>query len=144
MPNRPRRRARASTLAAFLVVIVVYNHIGSDEMSNYGGLAKRSPFLAMVLAAAFFSPALDEVLSVHGGGRLTLAVAGRVCRCRQPRVALPLPAMAQGGLHRRSAGVTSEPDSLLDQHMPIPPLSGTAGPGAQASGELTLSTISRV
>jgi len=41
-------------------------------------------------------------------------------------------------------GVTSEPDSLLDQHMPIPPLSGTAGPGAQASGELTLSTISRV
>jgi NADH-quinone oxidoreductase subunit N len=44
-----------STLAVFLVVIVVYNHIGSDEMSDYGGLAKLSPLLAMVLAAALFS-----------------------------------------------------------------------------------------
>jgi NADH-quinone oxidoreductase subunit N len=44
-----------STLAAFVVVTIVYNHLGSDEMSDYGGLAKRSPFLALVLAASLFS-----------------------------------------------------------------------------------------
>jgi len=44
-----------STLAAFLVVITVYNARGSDEIDDYGGLAKRSPFLAMVMAVALFS-----------------------------------------------------------------------------------------
>jgi NADH-quinone oxidoreductase subunit N len=44
-----------ANLAAFLVVTVVYNRIGSDQISDYRGLADKSPFLAMVLAAALFS-----------------------------------------------------------------------------------------
>jgi NADH-quinone oxidoreductase subunit N len=44
-----------STLAAFVVVTIVCDVTGSDEMSDYAGLAKRSPFLAMVLASSLFS-----------------------------------------------------------------------------------------
>ncbi len=44
-----------ANLAAFTTVIVVYNHIGTDELSGYSGLAKRSPYLSMVMAAALFS-----------------------------------------------------------------------------------------
>ncbi len=44
-----------ANLAAFLVVTVVYNRTGSDSISDYRGLASKSPFLAMVLAVAFFS-----------------------------------------------------------------------------------------
>ena len=44
-----------ANLAAFLVVTVVYNRTGSDKISDYRGLASKSPFLAMVMAAALFS-----------------------------------------------------------------------------------------
>jgi len=44
-----------ANLAAFATVIVVYNHIGTDELSGYSGLAKRSPHLSLVMAVALFS-----------------------------------------------------------------------------------------
>jgi NADH-quinone oxidoreductase subunit N len=44
-----------ANLAAFVTVIVVYNHTGTDELTGYQGLAERSPYLAMVMAAALFS-----------------------------------------------------------------------------------------
>ncbi|MBT3943036.1 MAG: NADH-quinone oxidoreductase subunit N [Chloroflexi bacterium] len=44
-----------ANLAAFATVIAVYNHIGTDELSGYEGLAKRSPYLSMVMAVALFS-----------------------------------------------------------------------------------------
>ena len=44
-----------ANLAAFTVVIVVSNHIGTDELSAYSGLAKRSPYLSLVMAVALFS-----------------------------------------------------------------------------------------
>ena len=44
-----------ANLAAFTAVIAVYNHTGTDELSGYEGLAKRSPFLSMVMAVALFS-----------------------------------------------------------------------------------------
>ncbi len=44
-----------ANLAAFAVVIAVYNHIGSDELSAYKGLSQRSPFLSMTMAVSLFS-----------------------------------------------------------------------------------------
>ena len=44
-----------ANLAAFTTVITVYNHIGTDELSGYRGLAQRSPFLALVMTVALFS-----------------------------------------------------------------------------------------
>ncbi len=44
-----------ANLAAFTVVITVSNHIGTDELSGYSGLAKRSPYLSLVMAVALFS-----------------------------------------------------------------------------------------
>ena len=44
-----------ANLAAFMTVIVVYNHIGTDELSGYSGLAQRSPYLALVMTVALFS-----------------------------------------------------------------------------------------
>jgi NADH-quinone oxidoreductase subunit N len=44
-----------ANLAAFTTVIAVYNHLGTDELSAYSGLAKRSPYLALVMAVALFS-----------------------------------------------------------------------------------------
>ena len=45
----------ASTLAAFLCVIIFYNATGKEEISDYAGLAERSPFVAMALTVALFS-----------------------------------------------------------------------------------------
>jgi len=44
-----------ANLAAFLVVAVVYSRTGSDEIADYRGLAKKSPYLSLVLSVALFS-----------------------------------------------------------------------------------------
>jgi len=44
-----------TNLAAFAVVIIVWHHIGSDEISDYAGLSRRSPGLALALLVAFLS-----------------------------------------------------------------------------------------
>ncbi|NQW17571.1 MAG: NADH-quinone oxidoreductase subunit N [Chloroflexi bacterium] len=44
-----------ANLAAFLVVAVVYSRTGSDQISDYRGLAKKSPYLSLVLSVALFS-----------------------------------------------------------------------------------------
>ena len=44
-----------TTMAAFLCITVIYNATGKDEISDFAGLAKRAPGVAMVLAASLFS-----------------------------------------------------------------------------------------
>ena len=44
-----------ANLAAFAVVIAVEAKTGKERISDYAGLASRSPFLAMVMSAAMFS-----------------------------------------------------------------------------------------
>ena len=44
-----------TNLAAFAVVIIVETKTGKENISDYAGLASRSPFLAMVMASAMFS-----------------------------------------------------------------------------------------
>lgn len=44
-----------TNLAAFLVVIAVFDRTGSDEIASYAGLARRSPWLAGALALALIS-----------------------------------------------------------------------------------------
>ena len=44
-----------TNLAAFLCIIVFYNTTGKEGISDFAGLAKRSPFVAMVLTVALFS-----------------------------------------------------------------------------------------
>ena len=44
-----------TNLAAFVVIIAVYNATGKDEIADYRGLAERAPFLALSLTVAFFS-----------------------------------------------------------------------------------------
>lgn len=43
------------TLLSFIVMIVVANHSGGDDISNFNGLGKRSPQLAFALLAAMLS-----------------------------------------------------------------------------------------
>lgn len=44
-----------TNLGAFIAIIAVSNKIGSEEISDYAGLAKRSPWLAAGLAACLIS-----------------------------------------------------------------------------------------
>ena len=44
-----------TNLAAFLCIIVFYNATGKENIPDFAGLAKRSPFVAMVLTVALFS-----------------------------------------------------------------------------------------
>jgi NADH-quinone oxidoreductase subunit N len=44
-----------TNLAAFLVVIAVFNLTGKDEVADFAGLAETAPFLALALAIALFS-----------------------------------------------------------------------------------------
>jgi NADH-quinone oxidoreductase subunit N len=44
-----------TNLAAFGVVIVVWNKIGSDEIEDYAGLSRRSPMLALAMLLSFLS-----------------------------------------------------------------------------------------
>lgn len=44
-----------TNLAAFTVVIAIENHSGKEAIADYAGLAKRSPWLAMILTGALFS-----------------------------------------------------------------------------------------
>lgn len=44
-----------TNLGAFFVILAVSQQLGSDEISEYGGLARRAPFLAAVLAICFLS-----------------------------------------------------------------------------------------
>ena len=44
-----------TNLAAFAVVIAVEAKTGREGITDYAGLASRSPFLAMVMSAALFS-----------------------------------------------------------------------------------------
>jgi NADH-quinone oxidoreductase subunit N len=44
-----------TNLAAFLVVIAVFNLTGKDEIEDFSGLAETAPFLALALAIALFS-----------------------------------------------------------------------------------------
>ena len=44
-----------STIAAFFAIIVYHNQTGHEEITDYAGLAKRSPFLAISLMASLFS-----------------------------------------------------------------------------------------
>lgn len=43
------------TLAAFLVLTAIRVHLGGDELSNFDGLAKRSPFLAFAMVISSVS-----------------------------------------------------------------------------------------
>ena len=45
----------ATNFAAFACVIVYQNMTGKEEIADYAGLAKRQPFVAMVLSIAMFS-----------------------------------------------------------------------------------------
>lgn len=42
-------------ISAFTVVVIVSSEIGSDEIKDYAGLSKRSPFLALVLLVSLIS-----------------------------------------------------------------------------------------
>jgi NADH-quinone oxidoreductase subunit N len=44
-----------TNLAAFAVIILFSHYTGSDEISDYAGLSRRSPGLALVLLVAFLS-----------------------------------------------------------------------------------------
>lgn len=44
-----------TTMAAFLCITAIYNATGKDEITDFAGLARRSPWVAMVLAASLFS-----------------------------------------------------------------------------------------
>jgi NADH-quinone oxidoreductase subunit N len=44
-----------TNLGAFIVVIAISNRTGSDEIRDYAGLGRRSPWLAMALALALVS-----------------------------------------------------------------------------------------
>lgn len=44
-----------TNLAAFGVVIIFFNTVGSDEIKDYAGLSRRSPALALALMLAFLS-----------------------------------------------------------------------------------------
>ena len=44
-----------ATMAAFLSVIAFYNATGKEEIADFAGLARRAPFVAMVLAVSLFS-----------------------------------------------------------------------------------------
>lgn len=44
-----------TNLAAFLVVIAVFNLTGKDEIADFSGLAETAPFLALALSVALFS-----------------------------------------------------------------------------------------
>jgi NADH-quinone oxidoreductase subunit N len=44
-----------TNLAIFLGITVVYNATGKDDIADLAGLARRAPFVAMVMAAALFS-----------------------------------------------------------------------------------------
>lgn len=44
-----------TSLAVFGVVIIVYHATGSDEISDYAGLSRRSPMLALAMLLAFLS-----------------------------------------------------------------------------------------
>ena len=45
----------ATNLAAFTTVIAISSHIGSDEIDDFAGMARRAPYLAAVLAFAMIS-----------------------------------------------------------------------------------------
>jgi NADH-quinone oxidoreductase subunit N len=42
-------------LAAFVAIIAISNRIGSDNIADYAGLARRSPLVALVLVVAMLS-----------------------------------------------------------------------------------------
>lgn len=44
-----------TNLAAFLVIIAVFNLTGKDEVADFAGLAETAPFLALALAISLFS-----------------------------------------------------------------------------------------
>ncbi|MDP6494009.1 MAG: NADH-quinone oxidoreductase subunit N [Dehalococcoidia bacterium] len=44
-----------TNLAAFMCVIIFYNATSKEEISDFAGLADRSPFVAMVLSVSLFS-----------------------------------------------------------------------------------------
>jgi NADH-quinone oxidoreductase subunit N len=44
-----------TNLAAFLVIIAVFNLTGKDEIADFAGLAETSPFLALSLSVSLFS-----------------------------------------------------------------------------------------
>jgi len=62
-------------LAAFGVVIVVYHTTGSDEISDYAGLQRRSPMLALVMLLSFLSLAGIPPLGGFIGKVLVFAAA---------------------------------------------------------------------
>ena len=43
------------TLLSFIVMIVVANHSGGDDIAHFNGLGKRSPQLAFAMLAAMLS-----------------------------------------------------------------------------------------
>jgi len=44
-----------TNIAAFGVIVVVSNRIGSDELEDFSGLSRRSPYLALVMMFALLS-----------------------------------------------------------------------------------------
>ncbi len=44
-----------TTMAAFVSVIAIYNATGKEEISDFAGIARRAPAVAVVFAAAMFS-----------------------------------------------------------------------------------------
>ena len=45
----------ATNFAAFLCLAALHNAIGGDDIADFAGAARRSPYMAMVMAAALFS-----------------------------------------------------------------------------------------
>ena len=64
-----------TNLAAFLVVVVVYNATGSDEMRDYAGLSQRAPILAATMFLALLSLAGVPPLAGFVGKLLLLMAA---------------------------------------------------------------------
>ena len=87
-----------TNLAAFLCIIVFFNATGKEHISDFAGLARRSPFVAMVLTASLFSLAglpffagfttKFYLFTAGGGGRA--AVAGCAGDNQQRHIALLL------------------------------------------------------
>lgn len=66
-----------ANLAAFLVVVEFSRHTGSDEMADYAGLSRRSPFLAATMFIALLSLAGVPPLAGFFGKFLLLMAALR-------------------------------------------------------------------
>ena len=109
-----------TNLGAFIAIIAISNKIGSDQISDYAGVAKRSPWLAAGLTACLHladrHPAdgglLGEGVRVQRGGGGGPRVAGARRRAEQRDLGVLLPACGAEHVHagtRKRGDVPAEP-----------------------------------